>query len=49
MDLGFEKNGFEVELVNEFLPAFIEAYKFQGSAWESSREYGYFNIDINEF
>lgn len=50
LDLGFEKNGFEVELVNEFLPAFIEAYKYSRKRLGiQPPEYGYFNIDINEF
>lgn len=27
LDLGFEKNGFEIVFVNEFHPAFMKAYK----------------------
>ena len=28
LDLGFETNGFKIEFVNEFSPAFIRAYMF---------------------
>ena len=28
LDLGFEKNGFEIVFVNEFHPAFMKAYKY---------------------
>ena len=28
LDLGFETNGFDVEFVNEFHPAFMNAYKY---------------------
>lgn len=28
LDLGFETNGFDIEFVNEFYPAFINAYKY---------------------
>lgn len=50
LDLGFEKNGFDVDLVNEFQPEFLRAYKFsrQKMGLRTPR-FGYFNIDINEF
>ena len=28
LDLGFETNGFEIEFVNEFHPAFMRAYQY---------------------
>ena len=28
LDLGFEKSGYSVELVNEYSTAFMEAYKY---------------------
>lgn len=50
LDLGFEKNGFEIEIVNEFHPAFMEAYKYTRSKMKMKAPvYGYFNIDINDF
>ena len=50
LDLGFEKNGFQIELVNEYFPPFMEAYKYSRKKMGMrSPQYGYFNIDINEF
>lgn len=50
LDLGFEKNGFDVDLVNEYQPAFLDAYKYSRSRMGlRTPSYGYFNIDINEF
>ena len=50
LDLGFENNGFDVDLVNEYHPAFMEAYKYsRGKMGIKAPRYGYFNIDINEF
>jgi DNA (cytosine-5)-methyltransferase 1 len=50
LDLGFETNGFEVELVNEFSSAFMEAYQYSRQKMGLRKpQYGYFNIDINEF
>lgn len=50
LDLGFEKNGYEVELVNEFQPAFMEAYRYSRNKMGLRQPtYGYFNIDINDF
>lgn len=50
LDLGFELNGFDIEFVNEFQPAFMEAYKYSRSKMGLRKPaYGYYNIDINEF
>lgn len=50
LDLGFETNGFDVELVNEFRPAFINAYKYSRAKMKMREpKYGYFNGDINDF
>lgn len=50
LDLGFELNGFQIKLVNEFQPNFMAAYKYSRSKMGISKPcYGYFNIDINDF
>lgn len=50
LDLGFELNGYSIELVNEVSPAFINAYKYSRKQMGLAvPEYGYFNIDINEY
>lgn len=50
LDLGFETNGFEVEFVNEFHPAFMNAYQYSREKMGLRKPtYGYFNGDINEF
>lgn len=50
LDLGFENNGFQVDLVNEFQPEFLRAYQYSRAGMGLRKpEYGYFNIDINEF
>lgn len=50
LDLGFETNGFDVEFVNEFHPAFMEAYQFSRSKMGIKKpKYGYFTGDINIF
>lgn len=50
LDLGFEKNGFDIELVNEFHSPFMEAYKYSREKMGLRKpSYGYFNIDINDF
>lgn len=50
LDLGFETNGFEIDLVNESQPNFLNAYKHSRKKM-GLREprFGYFNIDINDF
>lgn len=50
LDLGFELNGFSIELVNEFSPAFINAYQYARKKMHLPLpKYGYSNIDINEY
>lgn len=50
LDLGFEMNGFDIEFVNEFHPAFMNAYKYSREKMNLRKPtYGYFNGDINEF
>ena len=50
LDLGFETNGFDIEFVNEFHPAFMKAYKYSREKMGlKSPTYGYFNGDVNEF
>lgn len=50
LDLGFEKAGYKIEFVNEFYPAFINAYKYSREKMGLRKpKYGYFNTDINEY
>lgn len=50
LDLGFEKNGYEIVLVNEFFKPFLEAYKYARVNMEIPVPvYGYWNTDINRF
>lgn len=50
LDLGFERAGVDIDLVNEYSKSFITAYKYSREMMALSQpEYGYFNIDINEF
>lgn len=50
LDLGFEKAGYEIVLVNEFQPNFMAAYKYSREKMSMPKpKYGYFNIDVNEF
>lgn len=50
LDLGFELNGFNVELVNEYSTAFIGAYQYSREKMQLPRPmFGYSNIDINEY
>lgn len=50
LDLGFETNGFEIEFVNEFHPAFMKAYQYSREKMKLRKPtYGYFNGDMNEF
>ena len=50
LDLGFEKAGFEIEIVNEFQKPFIEAYKYARKNMGLAEPVcGYYNIDVNEF
>jgi len=50
LDLGFELNGYSIELVNEISPAFLNAYKYSRKKMGlPTPKYGYSNIDINEY
>lgn len=50
LDLGFEDNGYSVEFVNEFHPAFMKAYQYSRAMMGMKKPtYGYFLGDINEF
>lgn len=50
LDLGFELAGFDIELVNEFSPAFMNAYITSREKMGLRKpQYGYSNIDINEY
>lgn len=50
LDLGFEKNGFDIELVNEYHSPFMTAYQYSRQRMGLRQPvFGYFNIDINDF
>jgi len=50
LDLGFEMNGFDIEFVNEFHPAFMKAYQYSREKMGLKKpKYGYYNGDINVF
>lgn len=50
LDLGFEKSGYSIKLVNEFLPAFMNAYQYSRKEMKLDvPEFGYQNNDINDF
>jgi DNA (cytosine-5)-methyltransferase 1 len=50
LDLGFEKSGYDVDLVNEFSPSFMRAYQYSRKKMGlRAPKYGYSNIDVNEF
>lgn len=50
LDLGFETNGFDIEFVNEFHPAFMRAYKYSREKMRMKKpQYGYYTGDINVF
>lgn len=50
LDLGFELSGYSIDLVNEFSPAFIGAYKYSRERMGLPKPiHGYSNIDINEY
>ncbi len=50
LDLGFETTGFDIELVNEFSPSFMNAYKYSREQMGLRKpSFGYANIDINEY
>lgn len=50
LDLGFENSGFNIKLVNEFFPSFMNAYKYSRKGLQiDSPQFGYQNNDINDF
>ena len=50
LDLGFEQTGFNIKFVNEFLPAFMNAYQYSRKQMHLEiPEFGYQNTDINVF
>lgn len=50
LDLGFETTGFDVELVNEFSPSFMNAYKYSRERMGLKKPaFGYAMIDVNEY
>lgn len=50
LDLGFEKSGYEVDLVNEFSPSFLSAYKYSRlNLGLNKPKFGYSNIDVAEY
>ncbi len=50
LDLGFELNGFSIELVNEYSSAFINAYKYSRNRMKLLLpKYGYSNCDVNDY
>lgn len=50
LDLGFETSGFDIDFVNEFHPAFMDAYKYSRTKMQLREpKYGYFQTDINNF
>jgi len=50
LDLGFELNGFDIEFVNEYHPAFMKAYQYSREKMKLRKpKYGYFTGDINVF
>ena len=50
LDLGFEKTGYDIKFVNEYLPAFMSAYKYSREQMRlDNPEFGYQNNDINDF
>ena len=50
LDLGFETAGFSISFVNEYLPAFLDAYKFSRQALKlDGPEHGYYGGSITDF
>jgi DNA (cytosine-5)-methyltransferase 1 len=50
LDLGFEKEGYEVVFVNELSASFLDAYKYSRKKMGiAPPRFGYYNVDINEF
>jgi DNA (cytosine-5)-methyltransferase 1 len=50
LDLGFEREGYEIAFVNEISPSFLGAYKYSRTKMGlPAPKYGYYNLDINDF
>ena len=50
LDLGFEKAGFDIVFVNEFSPAFLNAYQYSRTQMGiAPPRYGYSNTDVNVY
>jgi DNA (cytosine-5)-methyltransferase 1 len=50
LDLGFEREGYEIAFVNEISPSFLKAYQYSRSRMSiPAPTYGYYNLDINDF
>ncbi len=50
LDLGFEKSGYTIDLVNEFSPAFLNAYKYsRKNIGLPQPQFGYSNIDVTKY
>ena len=50
LDLGFEKEGYDVAFVNEISESFLGAYKHSRTKMNMPEpKYGYYNLDINDF
>lgn len=50
LDLGFETAGFSIVFVNEYLPAFLDAYQFSRQALKLDKpEHGYYGGSITHF
>ncbi len=50
LDLGFEKSGYKIVLVNEFFRPFLEAYKYaRAEMGIAEPTFGHWNTDINRF
>lgn len=50
LDLGFEKSGYEIVLVNEYFKPFLDAYKYaRVNMGMLEPAFGYWNTDINRF
>ncbi|GJM78294.1 restriction endonuclease subunit M [Paenibacillus sp. HMSSN-139] len=50
LDLGFERSGYSIQLVNEYNEAFMSVYKYSRKLMNSKEpSLGYYNCDINVF
>lgn len=50
LDLGFEREGYEIAFINEISSSFLRAYKYSRAKMAiPPPRYGYYNLDINDF